>query len=83
MVEAGWHKRCDKIIFVDAPRELRLARLKESRGWAEQELERRESMQLNLDEKKLHAHAVIVNDGDTEKVACQLKDALERWRMIC
>ena len=83
MVEAGWHKRCDKVLFVDAPRDLRVARLKETRGWSEQELERRENMQLNLDEKKLHAHAAIVNDGDMEKLARQLKDALVRWRIIC
>src|SRR5262245_20394640 len=55
MVETGWHKHCDKIIFVDSPRELRLARLKEKRGWDEKELERRECMKASLEEKMNYA----------------------------
>ena len=83
MVERGWHKQCDKILFVEAPRELRLARLKEKRGWDEKELTRRECMQMAVEEKKNFADAVIVNDSDLEKVARQVKDALVRWNVIC
>jgi dephospho-CoA kinase len=83
MVETGWHKHCDKILFVDSPRELRLARLKEKRGWDEKELARRECMQMPLEEKKSYADTIIVNDADLEKVARQVKDALVRWKVIC
>jgi dephospho-CoA kinase len=82
MLETGWHRHCDKILFVDAPRDLRLARLKEKRGWDDAEVKRREGMQLPLDDKKVHADFILVNDGEIEKVACQAKDALERWNMI-
>jgi dephospho-CoA kinase len=83
MLETGWHRSCDKIIFVDAPRDVRLARLKEKRGWNEEEVERREAAQMPLDEKKRLVDAVIVNDEDFLKVARQVKDALEQWNIIC
>ncbi len=83
MIETGWHRHCDKIVFVDAPRELRLVRLQQTRGWNEKELDRRESVQLPLAEKKRHAHAVIVNDGEPDKVKRQVKDLLVLWKVIC
>jgi dephospho-CoA kinase len=82
LLETGWHLHCDKIVFVDTPRELRLARLKENRGWDEMELERREKMQLPVEEKKARADAVIVNDGPPEKITQQVQDALVRWKAI-
>ncbi len=83
MIETGWDKHCDRIVFVDAPRELRLARVREKRGWNEMEVTRRECMQLPVEEKKRRAHAVILNDGDLEKVSRHVKDALERLNIIC
>lgn len=83
MLETGWHRHCDQIVFVDAPREIRLARLQHTRGWDEAELVRREKTQAPLDEKKRHADAVIVNDSDFENVNRQVKDALEHWKVIC
>jgi dephospho-CoA kinase len=83
LVEAGWARHCDKIVFVDAPRELRQARLKEQRGWDEAELDRREQMQMPLAEKMNRADAVIVNDGGPEKILPQVQDALECWKVIC
>ncbi len=83
MLETGWHRHCDKLVFVDAPRELRLARLKEKRGWDEQEVARRESVQLPVEEKKGRADAVIVNDAEPEKICAQVQDALEQWKAIC
>jgi dephospho-CoA kinase len=82
MLETGWHEYCDKILFVDAPRPLRLARLQEKRGWNEPELERREKVQMPVEEKKAHADAVIVNDGDYDKVARQVQVTLEQWKVI-
>src|SRR5262249_20169155 len=39
LLEAGWDHRCDGIVFVDAPREVRLERLLEQRRWTEKEVE--------------------------------------------
>ena len=82
MLETNWHHFCEKIVFVDAPWELRAARLKENRGWDEHEVKRRESLQMPLDEKRRRADAVIANDADPQKVFRQVQDALEQWKVI-
>ena len=33
MLEAGWNDVCDRLVYVDAPREVRLRRVAEQRGW--------------------------------------------------
>jgi dephospho-CoA kinase len=83
LLETGWKRHCDKIVFVDTPRATRLQRLKDNRGWDEAEVERREKMQMPLDEKKLHADAILVNDGEAEKVIRQVQDTLVSWKVIC
>ena len=82
MLETGWHRYCEKLLFVDSPPELRNARLKEKRGWDEKEAERREKAQLPIEEKRRHADAVIVNDADLDKVARQVQVTLEQWKVI-
>ncbi|HZZ80899.1 MAG TPA: dephospho-CoA kinase [Gemmataceae bacterium] len=83
LLETGWHRHCDKVLYVDAPRDLRLARVRDKRGWTEAELDRREKMQMPLEEKKARADVVIVNDEDFEKVRRQVEDTLVRWKVIC
>jgi dephospho-CoA kinase len=83
MLETGWHRNCDRMVFIDAPRDVRLARLKEKRGWNEVEVQRRENAQMPLEEKKRRADVVIVNDEDFLKISRQVKDALEQWNIIC
>jgi dephospho-CoA kinase len=82
MLEAGWDQQCDHIVFVDAPRAVRLARLKEKRGWDEAELLCREAAQMPLDAKRRRADAVIVNDENPVKVAGQVQRLLLQWRII-
>jgi dephospho-CoA kinase len=83
MLETGWHRSCQKLVFVDTPAELRLARLQEKRGWDEQELKRREKAQMPLEVKRRHADAVIVNDAGPDKVFLEVKSTLEQWKVIC
>jgi dephospho-CoA kinase len=83
MLETGWSKHCDKVIFVESPREIRLQRLLTHRGWDEKEVDRREKAQMPIDEKRLHADAIVLNDGEPEKVAKQVKDTLVSWKVIC
>lgn len=82
MLETDWHRHCDKIVFVDAPWELRLERLKEKRGWDEEEVRRRESVQMPPQAKKRRADAVIVNDAEPQKVSRQVQVTLEQWKVI-
>jgi len=82
LYETGWHRHCDKVLFVDAPRPLRLTRLKEHRGWTEEDVVRREAVQMPNEEKKSRADAILLNDAAPEKVVSQVQDALVRWKMI-
>ena len=82
MMEAGWDKNCDRVVFVEAPRDARLARLKEKRGWSERDLHERESVQLPLADKRRRADAVIDNTGTPEQLTVRLDALLRQWRMI-
>lgn len=72
MMKAGWDKRCDKMVFVDAPRPVRLARCV-SRGWSKQDYERREAAQQSLESKRERADVVIDNSGSRESTQQQVR----------
>jgi dephospho-CoA kinase len=72
MLEAGWHTLCDHIVFVDAPRQVRLARA-QSRGWTEADFTSREAAQESLDVKRRQADAIIDNSGSLESVQAQVR----------
>ncbi|RIK84592.1 MAG: hypothetical protein DCC68_01145 [Planctomycetota bacterium] len=74
LVEAGWDAMCDVLVYVDAPRETRLARAK-GRGWTEAEFDAREGAQETLQAKRQHADFEIDNSGDLE----QLRGWVERF----
>lgn len=74
LVEAGWHRFCDKLIFVDAPRQQRWERARQ-RGWTECELAAREGVQESLDLKRKLADVVIVNSGSPDETRSQLQRA--------
>jgi dephospho-CoA kinase len=66
LYEAGWNKLCDHVLYVEAPRELRLARLAAARGWDEVTLSARESAQWALVEKRGRAEFEVSNGSDQE-----------------
>jgi len=65
LLEAGWRSRCDVVVFVDVPFEIRLARI-ETRGWTEEELKKREASQIPLDHKRAAADLVVDNSGSLD-----------------
>jgi dephospho-CoA kinase len=78
LLEAHWDKFCGKLIFVDAPRELRLRRAL-ARGWSEREFAVRESVQEDLESKRGRADVVLDNSGSPE----QTRDQVQRlWRLL-
>jgi dephospho-CoA kinase len=79
LLEAGWDDVCDRLVYVDAPREVRLRRLAEQRGWSAEELAARERAQLALTEKARRADDVLDNSGPPEALARQVDDLLQRW----
>jgi len=66
LLEAGWDKFCDTLVFVDAPREVRLGRAL-ARGWTESEFSARENAQEPLDLKRKRADVVIDNATSFEQ----------------
>lgn len=72
LLEASGIGLCDEVVFIDVPLEMRLERVRE-RGWAEGELERRESRQAPLARKRAAAGFVIDNGGDLMATAAQVE----------
>jgi dephospho-CoA kinase len=79
MLEAGWNRWCDKLVYVHAPRAVRLQRLAAQRGWTEKEVAARERAQMPLSEKISRADVVLDNSGPPEETAAQVADLLRRW----
>jgi len=79
MLEAGWNDVCDRLIYLDAPRVVRLERVARQRGWTEKEVATREQAQLPLTEKVLRADHVLDNSASLEHLDRQVHDLLHLW----
>jgi dephospho-CoA kinase len=83
LFEVGWEREVDFVIFVEASRATRLRRVAE-RGWAPEELDRREANQLPLDVKRERADFVLANDdasaADATAQIAQFVDEARRRR---
>ena len=80
LIEAGFDAICDAIVFVDVSTEIRQKRVKECRGWSNEELKRRETAQLPLDMKRKKADYIVVNEGNLDSVKRQVEHILEDIR---
>lgn len=72
LFEVGLDESCDKVVFVDVPRELRLARARD-RGWSEEEFDAREKKQLPVDVKRSRADVIIDNSSSPEHAHAQVQ----------
>ena len=79
LLEVGWQKFVDYIIFVETSYETRLKRAVE-RGWTLEELARRESRQLPLDFKKGLSDFIIKSSPDDLEVSTQVVSVLSEIR---
>ncbi|MBN1804238.1 MAG: dephospho-CoA kinase [Sedimentisphaerales bacterium] len=71
LVEVGWHKRCDKLIFVNCEKKLRLERAKKL-GFDENHVKIRENFQISLDNKVRLADNIVENNSDLSAIANQV-----------
>ncbi len=79
LFEAGLDADCDAVIFVDASRPTRLARVAANRGWSDEELARRESAQWPIDRKRSLATLIIDNTtNDEDFLRTETRKALEQ-----
>ncbi len=72
LLEAGLAEGCDKLVFVESPREARLARAL-TRGWSTEEFWVREDVQESLDRKRERADAILDNSGSPEQTRAQVE----------
>lgn len=62
LFESGQDAACDAVVFVETSLQTRLKRVKDHRGWTEQELLDREASQLPLAEKKARSTHIVENE---------------------
>jgi dephospho-CoA kinase len=73
LVEVGWAKRCDKLIFVGCKHRLRVDRAKKM-GFDENQIKIREKFQISLDNKVDIADNRIDNNSDFTALVRQVTD---------
>ncbi len=78
MIKAGWHSLCDHVVFVESSLESRSTRAK-SRGWAADELSKRELFQTPLDQKRQFASDVVDNSGSRHATIEQIQELWTSW----
>ena len=82
LFETGLNRQCDAVVFVDTAEALRLHRLRDTRGWDEAELRRRENSQWPLDKKREISDYVLVNTADVDTgptgIRSQVREILSR-----
>ena len=71
MLKAGWDRLCQRIVFVDAPRDVRLARARQ-RGWTEADFAAREAAQEPLETKRSRADVTIDNSLTRQHLFAQV-----------
>ncbi|UCF43372.1 MAG: dephospho-CoA kinase [Planctomycetota bacterium] len=72
LVEVGWSKRCDKLIFVDCERQLRVERAKKIGVLDENQHKIRENFQISLDKKATLADNIVDNNSGFSALAEQV-----------
>lgn len=74
LMEVGWHKKCDTLIFVKCDKAKRLERAKKSGVFNENQLKIRENLQISLDNKANIAENTIDNNSGLTAVARQVSE---------
>ncbi|MDH4203280.1 MAG: dephospho-CoA kinase [Phycisphaerae bacterium] len=72
LLEVGWEKKCDFLVFVDCCEEKRRRRIEKNGKFDIEQLKIRENLQISLDKKKEKAHYMINNNSDKSDMAEQV-----------
>lgn len=76
LFETGLDSQCDAVVYVEAPLEQRLARVRQTRGWDEAELKIRENLQQPLDFKRRMSKYIVQNTADVGFASKQVREVL-------
>lgn len=80
LFETGGEREFDLVVVVDAPPEVRMARLVERRGLSEDEARRIMAAQTDPAEKRRRADLVVYNDGSLEQLRARSLEVLAALR---
>lgn len=72
LVEVGWDKTCDFLIFIDCDAPKRIERASKNGKIDPTQLKKREKCQISLDKKRQIAHYIIYNNSDISDVRGQV-----------
>jgi dephospho-CoA kinase len=72
LVEVGWDKKCDKVVFVESSEVNRGVRAAEKNLKTEKNLKNRQKFQISLDKKAEIAHYIINNNSDLGSLGDQV-----------
>lgn len=78
LIKAGWQRKCDKIVFVEASQAIRSERAL-ARGWSADELAQRELSQTSLAEKRKWATDLVDNSGSQQSTQSQVNSIWNDW----
>lgn len=78
LFEIGLNRRCDAVIFVDAPAPVRDQRLAKSRGWSTARRLEREKLQMPLDKKKKLSDYIVSNASGAAELREHVQDVLRQ-----
>jgi dephospho-CoA kinase len=73
LVEVGWDRRCDRLIFVDCEQKTRAERAKKQ-DFDKNHIKIREKFQISLDNKAALADNTIENNSDSSAMVRQVAD---------
>lgn len=76
LFEVGMESLFDKIIFISAPKEIRLERLMKRNNLSRKDAELRINAQQEEDEKLKKADYVLINDSSTDKLKADFEKVL-------
>jgi dephospho-CoA kinase len=80
LLEAGWDRGCDGVMFVDASAELRRQRAL-NRGWSVEQWLARESAQWPVEKKKEVSRWTVDNSGSSAETIRQVRSLWGRFRV--
>lgn len=75
LIEEEYDKICDELWYIDAAKQTRRARLKESRGYSDEKIDAVFGSQLSEAEYKKHCKVTIENNGSLEETFCRIRAA--------
>ncbi len=76
LVEVGWDKQCDSVIFIDCNEKKRLERAPKGGIFDSEQLKVRENLQISLDIKRRIADTITDNNSDLSGLSKQIANIL-------